>query len=102
MSIEELRVKRAKLKENSDITLANMQKIADESYRVADVAHRSREILDNLDKEFEMQTGLQGNDIKFLFAAVGLQLARIVILNELTKTETAGSGNRNETKLHEF
>ena len=27
---------------------------------------------------------------------------RIVILNELTKTETAGSTNRNETKLHEF
>lgn len=102
MSIEELRVRRAKLKENSDITLANMQKIADESYRVADVAHHSRRILDNLDKEFEMQTGLKGNDIKFLFAAVGLQLARIVILNELTKTETAGSGNRNETKLHEF
>ena len=27
---------------------------------------------------------------------------RIVILNVLTKTETAGSTNRNETKLHEF
>ena len=40
--------------------------------------------------------------IKFLFAAVGLQLARIVIVNELTKTEAAGSQNRNETKLHEF
>lgn len=80
-----------------------MQKIADESYRVADVAHHSRETLDNLDKKFEMQTGLKGNDIKFLFAAVGLQLARIVILNELTKTETAGSGNRNKTlffKVH--
>lgn len=102
MSIEELRVRRAKLKENLDITLANMHKIADESYRVADLAHHSGEILDNLDKEFEMQTGLEGNDIKFLFVAVGLQLARIVILNELTKTETAGSGNRNETKLHEF
>lgn len=25
-----------------------------------------------------------------------------MILNELTKTETAGSTNRNETKLHEF
>lgn len=102
MSIEELRVKHERLKKNSDITLANMQKIADESYRVADVANNSREILNNLDKEFEIQTGLKGNDIKFLFAAVGLQLARIVILNELTKTETAGSGNRNETKLHEF
>lgn len=102
MTLEELQAKRAKLKQNTDITLNNMKKLSDESYRVADVAHNSREILDNLDKEFESQTGLKGNDIKFLFAAVGLQLARIVILNELTKTETAGSGNRNETKLHEF
>lgn len=102
MSLEELRAKRAALQRKSDITLNNMQKLADESYRVADVAHHSREILDNLDREFEVQTGLKGADIKFLFVAVGLQVARIVILNELTKTETAGSGNRNETKLHEF
>lgn len=102
MTLEELQAKRAKLKQNTDITLNNMKKLSDESYRVADVAHNSREILDNLDKEFESQTGLKGNDIKFLFVAVGLQLARIVILNELTKTETAGSENRNEKKLHEF
>lgn len=102
MSIEELRTKREKLKTNSDITLNNMQKLTDESNRVAEVAHNSRDILDNLDREFESQTGLKGNDIKFLFAAVGLQVARIVILNELTKTENAGSTNRNETKLHEF
>lgn len=102
MSLEELRKKREKLRTNSDITLRNMERIADESERVAEVAHNSKTILENLDKEFESQTGLQGNDIKFLFAAVGLQVARIVILNELTKTETAGSKNRNETKLHEF
>lgn len=102
MSLEELQAKRAKLKTNSDITFGNMKKIADESYRVADIAHNSRELLSNLDKEFESQTGLKGNDIKFLFVAIGLQLARIVILNELTKIEKAGSGNRNETKLHEF
>ena len=102
MSLEELQARRRQLKKNTDITLGNMQTLADESKRVADVAHNSREILDNLDAEFESQTGLQGNDIKFLFVAVGLQLARIVILNELTKTETAGSQNRNETKLHEF
>lgn len=102
MSLEELEAKRTKLKSNSDITLNNMQKLADESNRVAEVAHNSREILNNLDKEFESQTGLKGNDIKFLFVAVGLQVARIVILNELTKSETAGFGNRNETKLHDF
>lgn len=102
MSLEELQAKRVKLKSNSDITLRNMQKISDESNRVADVAHNSEKHLEDLDREFESQTGLQGSDIKFLFAAVGLQMARIVILNELTKTETAGSNNRNETKLHEF
>ena len=102
MSLEEFQEKRTKLKINSDITLANMQKITDESYRVADVAHNSIKLLNNLDKEFESQTGLKGNDIKFLFVAIGLQLARIVILNELTKIEKAGSSNRNETKLHEF
>lgn len=78
-----------------------MQKIADESARVADVAHHSREILDNLDDEFERQTGLKGSDIKFLFAATGLQLARIVIMNQLTKTEPAGHGKK-ESRLHEF
>lgn len=102
MSLEKLRARREQLRKNSDITLNNMQKLADESSRVADVAHHSRKILDDLDREFEFETGLKGNDITFLFAAVGLQLARIVILNELTKTEKAGSENRNETKLHEF
>ena len=102
MSLEELQAKRERLKQNSDITLNNMQKIANESLRVADVAHNSRQIIADLDREFESQTGLQGKDLLFLFVAVGLQVARIVILNELTKTETAGSVNRNETKLHEF
>lgn len=61
-----------------------------------------KKILSDVDKEFESQTGLQGNDIKFLFVAIGLQMARIVILNELTRTETAGTQNRNETKLKEL
>ncbi len=79
-----------------------MQKITDESYRFADVANNSRELIKDLDKEFESITGLQGADVLFLFTAIGLQMARIVILNELTKSEAAGSQNRNETKLHEF
>lgn len=102
MGLEKLQERRKQLKKNSDITLNNIRIIADESKRVADVAHNSSQILEELDAEFESQTGLKGNDVKFLFAAVALQLTRIVILNELTKTETAGSSNRNETKLHEF
>lgn len=102
MGLEELQAKRKKIKCNSDITLNNMQIIANESTRVADVAHNSRQLIEDLDAEFETLTGLKGNDVTFLFAAIGLQLARIVILNELTKTENAGSTNRNESKLHEF
>lgn len=102
MSLGELQAKRTKLKDNTDITLRNMEKIANESYRVAEVAHNSRELLDGLEQEFEAQVGLNGNDIKFLFAAIGLQVARIVILNEITKVKKAGIGNKNETELHEF
>ncbi len=102
MSLNELQEKRKKLRSNSDITLTNMEKISEESHRVADVAQNSETILKDLDKEFESQTGLKGSDVKFLFAAVGLQLARIAIINEISKKETAGSTNRNETKLHEF
>lgn len=102
MGLKELQERRKQLKGNSDITLGNMQVLADESRRVAEVARNSRQLLDDLDAEFESQTGLKGKDIKFLFAAVALQVARIVILNELTKIEPAGSTNRNETKLHKF
>lgn len=102
MSLEELQRKRGRLKENAEITLENMEKIADESYRVADVAHHARLILDDIDREFERQTGLDGKDLAFLFLAVGLQLARIVIIQRLTKIEKAGSGNRNEKTLHKF
>lgn len=48
------------------------------------------------------KTGLQGNDIAFLFAAVGLQLLRITIINELTKIEPAGTKNKLENGLHDF
>ena len=102
MGLEELKAKRAKLKENSDITLNNMQKIADESLRVANVAHNSEEIINDLDREFERATRLQGNDVKFLFAAVGLQVLRIVLINALTEVEKAGNGNKKEDVLHNF
>ena len=100
MDLESLRARHEKLKRNSDITLENMRKLENESRRVADIAHNSKEILDDLDREFEKKTGLHGDDVKFLFAAVGLQVARIVILNELTKVQPAGANNRNETELH--
>lgn len=102
MSLEELQRKRRNIRNNSEITLENMSKITEESYRVADVAHNSRKILDSLDKEFESQTGLKGADIAFLFIATALQCGRIFIINNISKIEKAGQGNRNEDFLHDL
>jgi hypothetical protein len=102
MSLEELQKKRQHIRENAEITLENMHTITDESLRVAEVAHNSREILDNLDKEFESQTGLKGADIAFLFVATALQCGRIFLMNNLTKIEKAGQGNHKEDFLHDI
>lgn len=101
MNIEELKKKREHIRKQSEITLKNMNILAEESYRVADIAHNSRKILDNLDKEFEAQTGLKGKDVAFLFMATALQCARIYLVNNITKIEKAGHGNRNEEFLHD-
>lgn len=88
MSIDELKKKRAALKANSDITLNNMNIIADESLRVAEVAHESRKIIEDLDAEFEMQTGLDKTDVKFLFFATALQIGRWVVINKINRHVT--------------
>ena len=80
MSLTELRAKRAKLDTASDVTLRNMQIIADESKRVADVAAHAEEILQNLDEEFERQTSLNSTDVKFLFFATALLVTRWFLL----------------------
>ena len=102
MTLEELKKKRQSLDKATDTTLSNMEIIANESYRVANVAHNSKEILDSLDKDFEQQTGLKGMDIAFLFVATALQLTRIVVINQLTKIEKAGQGNIKEEALHKL
>lgn len=96
VSIDELKAKKQRLKESSDIVFENMQAITDESYRVSDVAHNSRQILNDLDDEFEKQAGLKKADFAFLFLATALQLGRIILINVLTEVEKAGQGNTKE------
>lgn len=76
MDIEELRRRRKEVSSVSEKTLRNIEDIANESFRVAKVAHNSREIIDNLDLEFERQTGFNSLDVKFLFFATALQCVR--------------------------
>lgn len=92
MNLEELRRKRQSIDEASDNVLENMDTLASESLRVADIAHNSRTILAELDAEFERKTGLDRKDFTFLFFATALQILRILIVNKLTQIEKAGSG----------
>ena len=98
---EEVQKRQNRLYDDAESILANMEMIGNESARVADVAHNAKEILDDLDREFELQTGLKGVDIAFLFVATALQCGRIFIMNHLTKVEKAGQGNSKEEFLHD-
>ena len=82
------------LDERTDKTLRNMTKIADESNRVADVAHNAPKILDDLDREFERQTKLNGLDITFMFIAAAIQCARWYILSNDKFRLTSSGGDK--------
>lgn len=64
-----------------------MQVIADESCALRKW-HITLEILENLDAEFERQTGLDKTDVKFLFFATALQIGRWVVINKVNQYAT--------------
>ena len=49
--LEELRAKRAKLKAETDMTISEMRKIAEESLRLADELRQKREAISNQNKK---------------------------------------------------
>ena len=102
MSLEDLKAKRKKLKENTEKINRNIDIIVEENYRVAKVAHDAEYLINDLENEFNRQTGLNGVDISFLFLATALQLSRIIIINMLTKIEKAGIKNTKEHELHKI
>ena len=102
MSLEDLRAKRKKLKENTEKINLNINTIVEENHRVVKVAHDAEYLINDLENEFNRQTGLNGVDISFLFLATALQLSRIIIINMLTKIEKAGIKNTKEHELHKI
>lgn len=83
MSLDELRKRRELLDKKTDNTLKEVEDIVNESIRVGEIAGKAREIVDNLDEQFEKETMLEGKDIAFLFWAVMLQTMRWVLMPEL-------------------
>jgi hypothetical protein len=68
------------VKEKSDKLFGNVQKIAEESRRVADLSKTTAKRYMDLDAEFERITALNETDIKFLFFATALQVSRWLLL----------------------
>ena len=83
MGLNELRKKRKKLENEAEQRLMEMNKIILESERVIDITHHSKQILDNIDIQFENNIGLNKTDVTFLFFATMLQTLRWVLLPEL-------------------
>ena len=102
MNLIELQKKRKLIENDCNDVIENLELLTTETNRVADLAHNAKEVLDDLDREFERQTGLNDIDIAFLFFAIGLQCTRILLINKLTEIQNAGAGNTLEESLHDF
>ena len=77
----------------------------DESWAERAVEKSVREYGENLeriDREFKEKTLLQDADAAFVVAATMLQVARVLVINSLTKVEKAGVGNVKEDALHDL
>lgn len=99
-TLEELRKKRMQINDAEKKIFNNMDMIINESNRVAEVAHNSKKILDDLEKEFEIKTKLDKCDISFLFFATALQCIRqYVFSNEKFRFDKASDGDKFMEKL---
>lgn len=77
----------------------------DESWAERAVEKSVREYGENLeriDREFKEKTRLQDADAAFVVAATMLQVARVLVINSLTKVEKAGVGNAKEDAPHDL
>lgn len=81
-NLEELRSKRASLKEDTERLFSATDKEIEESQRVADLAGNADGVISDLEEEFEKRTKLHGQDIAFLFFATALQCARQYLLTD--------------------
>ena len=84
MNSEELLRSYKKVSANFDNNMNALKKSANDLARTADIMHGTREILDDLDQQFTLATGLNSTDATFLFLAIGLQMARQYFLSNNT------------------
>lgn len=82
--IDRLRKQNQETVKDAKEHLQELDKMAAEAGRVADVARDVHIIVEDLDRQFERATGLNGRDIKFLFFATALQVIRQYAIGSIT------------------
>lgn len=110
MNLEELRKQSEALKRKVNSVIDDTDSIINETIRVKKVAHNSKQILVDLDKEFEKQTKLNKIDVTFLFFATALQCVRQYILTDFkerfddktTANNTKGKSEEHSDRSHKF
>lgn len=80
MSSQDFLRQRSVVQDSLETTCNKLQSGADETNRAIGVLQNTREILNDLDRQFCEKTGLNGTDTAILFLAIGLQIARQYLL----------------------
>lgn len=94
MSSEELLKRKKRIMTDLQETSDYMEKGYQETVRVRSELAKTRETLDNLDRQFEEETGLTSTDVAFLFIAIGLQIARQYLFTNEKYRLTASQGDK--------
>lgn len=94
MNSEDFRNRKKKIMSDLDDTVSELGKGYKESSRVHNIVENTGQVLDDLDKQFCKQTGLNSTDAVFLFLAAGLQIARQYLLSNGKCRLSASQGDR--------
>lgn len=85
MRYNEIMVKKQTLDNRINGLISEAQTGLNETRRVRNIMIHTRDILDDLDMQFQVKTGLTASDMAFLFLAVGLQVIRQYLVTKFPK-----------------
>lgn len=103
MKSDDLKKRKANIISNIDNTLDSLTQVYNETNHACDIIGNTSEILNDLDKQFCSRTGLTKTDMKFLFTAIGLQIARQYLLTQFPERlddQTAAKEVQGNIKEH--
>ena len=92
-------IQRTEEKPKLDLAVRASEEMAKDARRTAEVYRNAGEILDDIDARFEKATGLEADDVAFLFLAIALQCVRQYVLTNF-KERLSDQEAAKETKGH--